>query len=355
MAPKPLLEAYLLIKEGSEYGPYYFVLFVFVDGGITACYVTNLISFMIVKDNCPLSTVENVGFKQLMKGLAPLYEVPSRKTITSLLDAKYKVLKNKFINDIKHVSSFTLTCDIWTDISNKSYLGIRIHYLKSDITFAKSIIGVVLLEENHAAQYINDMLLATLDDFKIDRSKITAIVTDSAPNMINAVNYTFNNKHIPYMAHVLAHLVPDSLKKTSFVQEVITKVKNIVTLVRKSIVATDELARLQKRDGKTEGTILKLKMDVPTRWNSTFYMIERFLLLRAYIYPVILKCPTSLEMITNDEFELLKDVVSILQPIELVTREIGSDIYPTCSYTTNKMYEEKYQESCSYNRSRCGL
>ncbi|KYN06411.1 Zinc finger BED domain-containing protein 4, partial [Cyphomyrmex costatus] len=85
------------------------------------------------------------------------------------------------------------------------------------------------------------------------------------------------------------------------------------------------------RDGKIEGTILKLKQDVPTRWNSTFYMIERFLLLREYIYPVMLKCPTFPEMITNDKFEILKDVITILQPIELVTKKISGDKYPTVS------------------------
>lgn len=78
------------------------------------------------------------------------------------------------------------------------------------------------------------------------------------------------------MAHILAHLVPDSLKTIYTIEEIITKVKNIVT-VKRSVVASDELNRLQKRDGKTEGTILKFKQEVPTRWNSMLYMIERFL------------------------------------------------------------------------------
>lgn len=212
--------------------------------------------FMIAKDNLPLSIVDNEGFQRLMKLVTPLYTVPSRKTITKLLDAKYKVLKSKFINNIQKASSFTLTCDIWTDVSNKSYLGVTIHYLKTEILLTKGIIGVIPLESNHTAEYIKDELLSVLENFKINQTDITAVVTDNAFNMVNAINSIFNTKtHIPCMAHILAHLVPDSLKTMYTIEEVIIKVKNIVTFVRKSVIASDELIRLQKRDGKTEGTI----------------------------------------------------------------------------------------------------
>jgi len=69
--------------------------------------------------------------------------------------------------------------------------------------------------------------------------------------------------------------------------EIIIKVKNIVRLTRHSVVASDELKRLQIRDGKTDGTTLKFIQDVETRWNTTFYMLERFLALEEYVYPVI--------------------------------------------------------------------
>ncbi|KAG5306571.1 ZBED1 protein, partial [Acromyrmex insinuator] len=103
---------------------------------------------------------------------------------------------------------------------DKSYLGITIHYLISEIIFAKG-------------------------------------------------------GHILIMAHVLAHLVPDSQKKKTVVQE---------------------------------GIILKLKQDVPTR-----------------------NVQHLQKMIMNDEFGILKEVITILQPIELITKKIGGDKYPTVS------------------------
>jgi len=36
-------------------------------------------------------------------------------------------------------------------------------------------------------------------------------------------------------------------------------------------------------------------------------------------------------MITCKEFDVLNDLVNILRPIEMVTKEIGGDSYPTCS------------------------
>jgi len=67
---------------------------------------------MITKDNVPLSIVENEEFRQLMRTVARLYKLPSRKIITKLLNLKYEILKSKFINNIKNVSSFTIMCDI---------------------------------------------------------------------------------------------------------------------------------------------------------------------------------------------------------------------------------------------------
>jgi len=69
------------------------------------------------------------------------------------------------------------------------------------------------------------------------------------------------------------------------------KIKSIVTLSKQNVVAADELRRLQFLEEKTEGNVLKLIQEIPIRWNSAFYMIERFLQLKDYINNMLLKCP----------------------------------------------------------------
>lgn len=102
-------------------------------------------------------------------------------------------------------------------------------------------------------------------------------------------------------------------------------------MTKRSVVVSDELKRLQVRDGKTDSTALKFKQDVPTRWNSTYYMIKRFLELKDYVYPMLLTCPTASTVLSREEINILEDIVQILGPIEFVTTEISGDSYSTSS------------------------
>ncbi|XP_036148827.1 zinc finger BED domain-containing protein 1-like [Monomorium pharaonis] len=304
----------------------------FMEGGSSANKLTNCILFMITTENLPLSLVDSKSFRRLINTAAPMYKIPSRRTITRLIDAKYDILKESFKKHLKLGSTFTLTCDIWTDVSNQSYIGVTIHYLRHELVLSNAMIGVFPLTQNHTANYIKDTMISILESFNIDVTSIAAIVTDSTANMTKAIIDGFGlSKHLPCIAHLLSHLVPDAIKLNPPIDKIITRVKSIVTVTKRSVVASDELKRLQIRDGKTENTALKFKQDVPTRWNSTYHMIKRFLELKNYVYSVLMTCPTASTALTRDEIKILEDIVQVLGPIEFVTNEISGDSYPTSS------------------------
>lgn len=306
--------------------------FNFAVGGEMSIQITNSIMYMIAVDNLPLSTVEHEGFRQFCKKVVPLYTVPSRKTITRLLDERYDALKKVYRTRFQRIQNITITTDVWTDVSMKSYVGVTVHYLNDELKFINSTIGVIPLDENHTADYIGCSIVKLCQEWNINADQITAVVTDSASNMVKAINDTYGRrKHLRCFAHTLSLVYPDALKATPHLIELISKIKRIVTLTKHSVVAADELRRLQMLEGKTEGTTLKLIQEVPTRWNSAFYMIQRFLELKHHMHGVLLKCPTAPNMISRDELSVLAEIVEILQPIEYVTRTIGGDSYATTS------------------------
>lgn len=76
---------------------------------------------------------------------------------------------------------------------------------------------------------------------------------------------------------------------------------------------------------------LKLIQSVETRWNSTYYMINRFVELADKIGSILLQCPNSPEMITAFELQTCKEFLNLLKPFEEATSIICGELYVTGS------------------------
>ncbi|KAH7334994.1 ribonuclease H-like domain-containing protein, partial [Rhizoctonia solani] len=78
---------------------------------------------------------------------------------------------------------------------------------------------------------------------------------------------------------------------------------------------------------------LQLILDCPTRWSSTYYMIDRFL----YLYPAVTRYIASVpalaeHTITHRDFEVLYDIRTVLGLAHRVQELLSSDKTPTLSY-----------------------
>lgn len=66
-------------------------------------------------------------------------------------------------------------------------------------------------------------------------------------------------------------------------------------------------------------------LDVKTRWNSLYYMVDRFLHLFKIISSILLDKPKAPDCLTA------REVKNLLQPLEDFTKKISGNKYPTIS------------------------
>ncbi|XP_024875989.1 zinc finger BED domain-containing protein 1-like [Temnothorax curvispinosus] len=278
---------------------------------------------MISKDILPFNTVEKEGFLYLMNITAPLYKVPSRKTITKLIEEKYDILSNIIKTKLSSIDNLCLTTDVWTDVINtKSYLGVTAHFILND-KLTSVVIGVNELDERHTSDYLGQWLLRICTEWHIGKDNVVAIVTDNAANIVKAVSDTFGkDKHLGCFAHTLNLVATSLLKHNNEVNALCAKVKALITFLKHSVIAADELRKYNTK---------KLIQSVPTRWNSTYYMLERFIELSENITIILLKFPKAPPMLSALELQLAKEVIQVLAPIEAVTKEICGEQYVTSS------------------------
>lgn len=286
--------------------------------------INNALIYMICKDNQPFTIVENEGFRNLIKVIAPHYKLPNKTTLTRWVDDKYAALSTVFKEKLSTIENLTLTTDMWSEtMTMRSFLGITAHFGIGNELFSITL-GVYQSNERYTSEHIAEMLLKTCSEWGIASDKVSAVVTDNAANMVKAVDLAFGKRHIPCFAHILNLVAQNSMQQCTELQSLIIKVKNIVTWFKQSNIASNELRKATQKE-------TKLIQEVPTRWNSTYYMIERFLELRTIVNDIIIRHKNAPPMLTASELSILCSVLQVLRPIEAATKEVSGDKYCTSS------------------------
>lgn len=288
---------------------------------------------MIAVDKLPLSFTENRGFGRFCRRNRPHYSLPSRRTITRLMEDRYEIFKKNYVLELEGKTSYSLTMDNWTDeYTKQTYLAVTIHYLSNDMEMIDGILGMFPLYVNHTSEYLKVCFKHVMSNFGLDENKVVSVTTDRGANILRAVEEFFGaQKQIPCFGHVLALVFPDFTEKISTFQTVIKKVRAIVNSIRSSTVAVMTLKKLQKDEGIPQNKCLNFQSDVSTRWNSTLHMLRRFLQLKDYVYPVTLECKNPPQFLDKDDYEYLDDIIPMMALVDQATVDASGSTYTTAS------------------------
>jgi len=144
-------------------------------------------------------------------------------------------------------------------------MAITIHFVDSNFSLQSILISCSSFYENHTAINLSEQIQKTIDEWQLE-GKIELAVSDNATDIKNALG-SLQLKHLGCFAHTLNLVVQSAL---TLENELIDKVKTIVTYFRRSTVANNKLKIYQINNGIDKPK--KLLQDVQTWWNSTYYV-----------------------------------------------------------------------------------
>jgi len=117
-------------------------------------------------------------------------------------------------------------------------------------------------------------------------------------------------------------------------QKILAKCHRLVGHFKHSALATNGLNRKQKTLGFKKS--LRVVQELPTRWNSTFYMMQRLVqlkqLIRLYLKDTMSEDEVKSYDLSDHQWSVVKSILSLLEGVDQVTKTLSGERYSTFSW-----------------------
>ena len=161
-----------------------------------------------------------------------------------------------------------------------------------------------------------------LNEWGIAEERRSVLVSDGAAN-ITLGSELASLEHLHCTIHLLQLAVNDAVFKQDMVDTIVKKCWRIVAPLNKSTKATAIFKGYL--EDVPEANRLRLKRDVPTRWNSVLLMLERFKRLEKYVRQYLKESKLAI-IIPTREWEMIEMIVKVLKPFYDLTVRLSSDL-----------------------------
>ena len=291
--------------------------------------LTDAVCFFIARDMQSFDTVNDPGFRHLLHKFEPRYIPPDRKTIaTNYIPSLFEREKQRIHQQLKNVVNFAVTTDIWTSRANHAYTGLTVHYIDSSYTLQCHLLETKEFPDSHTAVNIQEEVTKIFDDWGLSDKKLVGVTTDNGTNITRAVNLLgWSHCHLPCFSHTL-QLGVEKAGGIPMIAKATACCRRLVGHFNHSAKACYLLRAKQEDLHHKKHALIQ---DVVTRWNSTFYMVNRVLEQQQPICATLLELRRGDLMPSDSEFATLESYRDIMKPLVDITEAIGAEKWVTVS------------------------
>lgn len=246
-----------------------------------------LVQFLVKSDSA-FELVRNKEFKNLLMYLNSNVQMPSSATCKRRIVGLYDKQVQIEIKKMKELNT-KLSCslDIWTSPNGVAFLGVHAHYVSSSWTLEKQLLAFSPFPGVHSGVAIFNLFDKVIETYGI-KEKVISVTMDNASNNDSFMNILIQKyptidaeSHIRCFAHVLNISTQELFKEPG---EHILNLRSFIRELRLSPTKMGYLREIYEKENiSAPKKFKKLILDVPTRWNSTYEMLQRAMQLRTAV------------------------------------------------------------------------
>lgn len=167
----------------------------------------------------------------------------------------------------------SLSLDSWTSLSRRHFLAVTVHFLDDAFNPHACLLSCAVVDGPMTSDAIQSEVRRVCLAYQVDPSRVMTVVSDNGANVKKAGKALSSLSRHGCAAHVIQLvLVKELLRVGAPYCAVIDKCKNLSTKIK---ISTN-LGREYKRKLEEAGiATTRPVLPVATRWNSTFFMLER--------------------------------------------------------------------------------
>ncbi|XP_068162590.1 zinc finger BED domain-containing protein 4 [Antennarius striatus] len=292
--------------------------------------ITKLIAEMLALDLQPSAMVENTGLNRLLEFLQPQYSLPSSSYFTSTaIPDMYERVKDVVLTHLKEAEGGVVhfTTSIWVSSQTREYLTLSAHWATYESTVrpqgqdfhCSALLSVTQIDCDHDMHAIPKQLEFLWDSWITSSGLRKGFTVTDNSTIINTLE---DHGHVTMQCfgHTIDLIVSEAIKSQRMVQNLLSIARKICERVHRSATAKEKLAELQKEHQLPENQLIP---DVPSKWRTSVFMLERLVEQRNAIDEMSIECNFR-ELISCDQWEVMLSVCNALKPFEVAYREMSN-------------------------------
>lgn len=292
--------------------------------------ITKLIAEMLALDLQPSAMVENAGLNRLLEYLQPQYSLPPSSYFTSTaIPDMYERVKEVVLTHLKEAEGGVVhfTTSIWVSSQTREYLTLTAHWATYESSVrpqgqdfhCSALLSVSQIDSDHDMHDIPKQLEYLWDSW-INSSGLKKGFTVTDNTTIKNTLEDHGHFTMQCFGHTIDLIVSEAIKSQRMVQNLLSIARKICERVHRSAKAKEKLAELQRVHQLPENQLIQ---DVPSKWMTSFFMLERLVEQKKAIDEMSIECNFR-EMISCDQWEVMLSVCNALKPFEVACREMSN-------------------------------